>query len=186
MVRARSNLFAAACILFAPAAFADKLNTLIPGLYGGDGITLAGVDGGPFPSHAPHFHIGTADSFNRLNDSISAEIGVIPFASSGAGFAVRFDEDLGTFVQVAKSFGPIFAERADTIGKGRFNTNFSFTTFRYDEFLGDDLDHLLVRTLHEPDTLQPDDERTSFELDTVDIDMDLDRHSSPSRRHGSD
>lgn len=174
MICARSCVIAAAGLTLAPTAFAEKLNTLIPGLYGGDGITLAGVDGGPFPSHAPHFLVASADSFNRLNDSISAQIGAIPYASSGAGFAFRYDEDLGTFVQVAKSFGPIFAERADTIGQGRFNANLSFTGFKYDEFLGDDLDNLTVVTLHDADTLPPDDEHTSFELDTVHIDMNLD------------
>src|SRR5690606_6925961 len=124
MTCARLHLPAAIVVLLAaPQALAEKLNTLIPGLYGGDGITLAGVEGGPFPSHAPHFSVDSADSFNRLNDIISAQIGAVPFASSGGGFACRYDEDLGTFVQVAKSFGPIFAERADTIGQGRFNTN---------------------------------------------------------------
>lgn len=170
----RRLLTVTALSLVANAAFADKLNTLIPGLYGGDGITLAGVDGGPFPSHAPHFLVESADSFNRLNDVISAQIGAIPFASSGAGFAFRYDEDLATFVQVAKSFGPIFAERADTIGQGRFNANVSFTAFKYDEFLGDDLNNLKVVTLHDTDTIPPDDTRTSFELDTVDIDINLD------------
>lgn len=165
---------AAAALLASSTAAAEKLNTLIPGLYGGDGITLAGAEGGPFPSHAPHFLVQTADSFNRLNDIISAQVGAIPFASAGAGFAFRYDEDLGTFMQVAESFGPVFAERADTIGKGRFNANLSFTAFKYDEFLGDDLDDLLVRTLHEPDAIPPFDERTSFELDTVDIHLNLD------------
>lgn len=170
----RRLLAVAGLSLISSSALADKLNTLIPGLYGGDGITLAGVEGGPFPSHAPHFLVETADSFNRLNDVISAQIGAIPFASSGAGFAFRYDEDLGTFVQVAKSFGPIFAERADTIGKGRFNANVSFTGFKYDEFLGNDLNKLLVVTLHDADTIPPDDARTSFELDTVDININLD------------
>jgi hypothetical protein len=165
---------ASAVLLGSPAAIADKLNLLIPGLYGGDGISLAGVDGGPFPSHAPHFRVASADTFNRLNDIISAQIGAIPFASSGAGFAFRYDEDLGTFVQVAKSFGPIYAERADTIGKGRFNANLSFTGFKYDEFLGDDLDRFVVTTLHDADTIPPDDEHTSFELDTVEINLNLD------------
>lgn len=167
-------LLAAAALLAASAAPAEKLNTLIPGLYGGDGITLAGAEGGPFPSHAPHFLVATSDSFNRLNDTISAQVGAIPFASAGAGFAFRFDQDLGTFVQVTESFGPVFAERADTIGKGRFNVNLSFTAFKYDEFLGDDLDDLLVRTFHDPDTIPPFDERTSFELDTVDVHLNLD------------
>lgn len=165
---------AAAALLASSAATAEKLDTLIPGLYGGDGITLAGVDGGPFQSHAPHFTVGSADTFNRLNDSISAQIGAIPFASSGAGFAFRYDEDLGTFTQVATSFGPVFAERAETIGKGRFNANLSFTAFKYDEFLGDDLDQLVITTLHEPDTMPPFDVRTSFELDTVDVNLNLD------------
>ncbi|HEX5766379.1 MAG TPA: transporter [Woeseiaceae bacterium] len=175
MLCAIPRIAAAGILLLASShALADKLNTLIPGLYGGDGITLAGVDDGPFPSHAPHFLVESADTFNRLNDLISAQIGAIPFASSGAGFAFRYDEDLGTFVQVATSFGPIYAERADTIGKGRFNANLSITSFKYDEFLGDDLDSLIVTTFHEPDTLPPDDEHTSFELDTVDIDLNLD------------
>ncbi len=162
-----------AALMFSCNVQADKLNTLIPGLYGGDGITLAGVEGGPFPSHAPHFLVGTEDTFNRLNDTISAQVGAIPFASSGAGFAFRYDEDLGTFMQIAKSFGPVYAERADTIGEGRFNTMLSFTGFQYDEFLGQDLGSFDVSTLHEPDTLPPDDQRTSFELDTVNINMDL-------------
>ena len=175
MLCAIPRITAASILMLASShALADKLNTLIPGLYGGDGISLAGVDDGPFPSHEPHFLVESADTFNRLNDLISAQIGAIPFASSGAGFAFRYDEDLGTFVQVATSFGPIYAERADTIGKGRFNANLSITSFRYDEFLGDDLDSLVVSALHEPHTIPPDDEHTSFELDTVDIDLDLD------------
>ncbi|MGH8168844.1 MAG: transporter [Woeseiaceae bacterium] len=167
-------LAAGAALLASSVTAAENLDTLIPGLYGGDGITLAGADGGPFPSHAPHFLVASADSFNRLNDIISAQIGAIPFASSGAGFAFRYDEDLGTFVQVAKSFGPIYAERADTIGKGRFNANLSFTAFKYDEFLGDDLDRFMVTTLHEAHTIPPDDEHSSFELDTVVINLNLD------------
>jgi hypothetical protein len=175
MIARFPHVIAAAAVLLAGShAHAEKLNTLIPGLYGGDGISLAGVEGGPFPSHAPHFSVQTADTFNQLNDIISAQIGAIPFASSGGGFAFRYDEDLGTFVQVAESFGPIYAERADTIGKGRFNANLSFTGFKYDEYLGEDLDNFTVVALHEPHTLPPDDVRTSFELDTVDIAMNLD------------
>jgi Putative MetA-pathway of phenol degradation len=175
MVSADARLLAAgAALLASSVAAAENLDTLIPGLYGGDGITLAGADGGPFPSHAPHFLVASADSFNHLNDIISAQIGAIPFASSGAGFAFRYDEDLGTFVQVAQSFGPIYAERAETIGKGRFNANLSFTAFKYDEFLGDDLDRFMVTTLHDADTIPPDDEHSSFELDTVVINLNLD------------
>ena len=175
MVCTDARLLAAGAALFASSlAAAENLDTLIPGLYGGDGITLAGADGGPFPSHAPHFRVASADSFNHLNDIISAQIGAIPFASSGAGFAFRYDEDLGTFVQIAKSFGPIYAERAETIGKGRFNANLSFTAFKYDEFLGDDLDRFMVATLHDSDTIPPVDEHTSFELDTVVINLNLD------------
>src|SRR5262245_52236961 len=72
-----------------PLADAErKLIDLLPGLYGGDGITLATA---PTASHAAHFTIGSAASINRLNQQIASEIGGFPFASSVGGFTFAFD-----------------------------------------------------------------------------------------------
>jgi hypothetical protein len=154
---------------------AAKLRNLIPGLYGGDGITLADPPAGtPFPTHAPHFVFDTAAAITRLNDQIGAEIAVFPFSSSVGGFTFSFESALGTFVRTTETLGPLFAERASTLGRGKFSLHASFTAFRYDEFNGQDLNDLMVVARHQPDTIPPDDVRTSFELDTIRIHVDLD------------
>lgn len=165
----------AATLLFRSESSAKKLRDLIPGLYGGDGIILADPPAGsPFPSHSPHFTIASTDAINRLNDQISAEIGVFPFNSSVGSFTFKFDPALATFVRTTETLGPIFAERATTLGRGRFSFNASFSYFKYDQFEGDNLNDIQVAAQHQPDVLPPNDERTSFELDTVRIDVDLD------------
>jgi hypothetical protein len=152
-----------------------KLRDLIPGLYGGNGITLAPTPpDSPFPSHAPHFLVDSTAAILRLNDQIATEIAVFPFSSSVGGFTFSFESALGTFVRTTETLGPLFAERAPTLGRGKFSLNGSFTAFRYNEFNGQDLDDLVVVARHEPDTIPPDDVRTSFELDTILIHVDLD------------
>jgi hypothetical protein len=166
------------CALFLSATDCTaKLRDLIPGLYGGDGITLADPPPtSPFPTHAPHFVFDTAAAISRLNDQIATEIAVFPFSSSVGGFTFSFQSVLGTFVRTTETLGPLFAERAPTLGRGKFNLNGSFTAFQYDEFNGEDLDNLVVVARHQPDTIPPDDVRTSFELDTIRIQVDLDIH----------
>lgn len=154
---------------------ARDLRDLIPGLYGGDGIFLADPPpGSPFPTHAPHFTIESAAAINQLNQQIATEIALFPFSSSVGGFTFAFEPTLGTFVSTTETLGPLFAERAPTLGRGKLNVNGSFTYFTYDKFEGDSLDSLVVVARHQPDVIPPDDERTSFELDTLRINVDLD------------
>ncbi len=42
--------------------------------------------------------------------------------------------------RASSSFGPLFAERAATIGRGRFSAGFNYQHARYDQFEGSDLD----------------------------------------------
>jgi hypothetical protein len=154
---------------------ARKLVDLIPGLYGGNGISLAAPPpGSPFPTHEPHFTIASAAAINRLNEQIAAEIGVFPFSAAVGGFTFAFEPGLGTFVPTTETLGPLFAERAPTLGRGRLNVQASFTSFKYDEFNGESLDHLQVVTQHQPDVIPPNDSLELFELDTIRINMDLD------------
>jgi hypothetical protein len=148
-----------------------KLIDLLPGLYGGDGITLATA---PTASHAAHFTIGSTASINRLNQQIASEVGSFPFASSVGGFTFAFDPLLGTFNRTTETLGPLFAERATPLGRGRLNLSLLFTHFQYDTFNGEDLDHLEVVARHEPDTIGFPDVREQFEQDTVHIRVNLD------------
>ena len=59
---------------------ARQRRDLMPGLYGGDGMTLAPPPAGsPCPSHAPHFTFDSAASIHRLNEPITAAIGAFPY-----------------------------------------------------------------------------------------------------------
>jgi len=157
-------------LLTAQASSARRLTTLIPGLYGGDGITLA-TD--PTANHAAHFTVDSSASINRLNEQITSQIGIFPFSSSVSGFTFAFDPSLGTFLRTTESLGPLFAERAPTLGGGKLNLHFSYTFFTYDTFEGKSLSHFPVTARHEPDVIGFPDTREQFELDTVRIDLDI-------------
>ena len=160
----------AVVLLTTQTSSARRLATLIPGLYGGDGITLA-TD--PTANHAAHFTVDSGASINRLNEQITSQIGIFPFSSSVSGFTFAFDPSLGTFMRTTESLGPLFAERAPTLGGGKLNLHFSYTFFTYDTFAGNSLSHFPVTARHEPDVIGFPDTREQFEFDTVHIDLDI-------------
>ena len=157
-------------LLAAQPSSARRLATLIPGLYGGDGITLA-TD--PSASHAAHFTVDSSAGINRLNDQIASQIGILPFSSALSGFTFAFDPSLGTFLRTTETLGPLFAERAPTLGAGKLNLQFSYTFFTYDTFAGKSLSHFPVTARHDTDVIGFPDTREQFEFDTVRIDIDL-------------
>lgn len=154
-----------------PSTASGKLIDLIPGLYGGEGIFLA-TD--PAADHTAHFSIASAASINRLNEQIAAEVGGFPFSSSVGGFTFALEPVLGTFVRTTDTLGPLFAERAPTLGRGKFNFNLSYTFFKYHTFDGEDLDDLEVVARHDPDIIGFPDEREQFETDMVRLILDID------------
>ena len=114
----------------APASLAN----LLPGLFDAD-IFLA-PPGGNFPSHETHFvdegSVLRATSA-RLNESLAIQLATFPFASSAGGFTYTFDEELGVFTRSTDSFGPLYTERAQTLGKGKWNVGFTYFQTSYDE-----------------------------------------------------
>jgi hypothetical protein len=99
------------------------------------GITLAPPPPG-LPSHQTHFIGNDPAQFlaiRQLNAQIANQLSSFPVASSAGGFTYTFDPSLGVFVRSSDSFGPVYAERADTIGKGRFNLGVNFSHFTFDE-----------------------------------------------------
>lgn len=150
---------------------ARKLIDLIPSLYGGDGIVLA-TD--PAADHTAHFSIDTAASITRLNEQIAGEVATFPFSSSVGSFTFAFDPALATFVETTGTLGPLFAERAPTLGRGKLNLSLSYTYLSYSSFDGEDLDSLEVTAKHDTDIIGFPDEREEFEEDTIRIRVDLD------------
>ncbi len=104
-----------------------------------NGITLADPPAGsPFPSHAHHF-IGDSSigPLTQLNNQLAIQLSTFPLASSAGGFTYQYDPTLGTFTRASDSFGPIYTERAETNGKGKFNVGLNFSHFTFDKI--DDL-----------------------------------------------
>ena len=120
---------------------ADNLADLIPNLFD-QTIRLAPPPPG-FPSHEAHF-IDQGDRLRAagtlLNDSLLSQISTFPIGSSAGGFTYTYDETLGVFNRSSESFGPIFAERAQTLGRGKWNAGLSYQQAEYDEIDGIDLD----------------------------------------------
>jgi hypothetical protein len=104
-----------------------------------EGITLAPPEA-PFPSHEAHFIAEDSPQFRAVQQfsaAVANQLSSFPIASSAGGFTYRFDPALGVFTRSADSFGPVYAERADTIGKGRFNLGINYSHYTFDRI--DDL-----------------------------------------------
>jgi Putative MetA-pathway of phenol degradation len=158
-------------LLAAQPSSARTLAELIPGLYGGNGITLA-TD--PAASHEAHFTVASRASINRFNEQIANQIGNLPFSSSVSGFLFTFDPALGTFIPaVQDTLGPLFAERAPTLGSGKLNLNFSYTFFKYNTFAGQNLDNFTILARHDPDIIGLPDVPEQFEFDTIRINLNI-------------
>jgi hypothetical protein len=75
-----------------------------------------------------------------LATTISSQLSSFPLGSSAGGFSWTFDPALGTFNRVSDSFGPVFAERALTVGRGRMNIGVNLQRATFDKFEDVDLD----------------------------------------------
>ncbi|MBL8111904.1 MAG: transporter [Acidobacteria bacterium] len=106
-----------------------------------EGITLAPPSAG-FPSHEAHFISSQSPQFAALtqfNANLAAQLSSFPLASSTGGFTYKYDPALGVFSRSSDSFGPIYGERADTIGRGKFNLGINHSSFTFDKIDGVDL-----------------------------------------------
>lgn len=146
----------------------NALSNLIAGLYGGNGLTLATASG-----HAPHFTVSSTAAINQLNKQIGSEVGVLPFTSSQGGFTYAFDASQGTFVRTTQTLGPLFAEKASTLGRGKLSFNAAYTFYTFNRFQGENLDNLRVTAEHQDDAIGDPNVREGFEKDSILIALDL-------------
>src|SRR5689334_18424603 len=89
----------------------SKVGCVIPNAYGPTGLTL------PNPFHQAHFDSDFQANFSPLNSAVATELTLLPLASPASGFTYSFEPAAGVYSRSAQSFGPILAERAETIGR---------------------------------------------------------------------
>lgn len=72
---------------------------------------------------------------------------IVPLSSSVTGFTYEYNETLDVYERSTSTFGPLFTERAQTLGRRRFLAGISHSYLEFDEFEGDGLDNTTVSTL---------------------------------------
>lgn len=165
-----------AAILYVSPALTTDLVDLIPGLYGGDGITMVKTDEDG-RDHSGHFTYDPSrpNPLSDLNNEIASQILPLPVSPSPGGFTYRFDPESGEYVRTSKKLGLLVGERPQTLGKGSFSIGLAYTFFEYDKFEGDDLNNLDARLDHEPISgLPPGVPQPPDVDDWIDIDLNLD------------
>nr|PZN85552.1 MAG: hypothetical protein DIU54_09325 [Acidobacteriota bacterium] len=141
----RRVLSAAICgMLMVPAAAAAQgeapLSQMLTRLIQSE-IWLAPPPPG-FPSHEAHFIPGEDQQLAPylFNQQIVTQLATFPIGSSSGGFSFTFDPSLGVFQRASDTFGPAFAERALTNGRGRVTFGANYQRSSYGSFNGQSLD----------------------------------------------
>ncbi len=76
------------------------------------------------------------DKTFHINNLLADQLSSFPLGSSAGGFTWTFEPVSGTFTRASESFGPIFAERALTIGKEKLNAGINSQRVTFDHLDG--------------------------------------------------
>jgi hypothetical protein len=150
---------AAALIFLIPGSLAAQtvvqsnsptLAELLRNIYGPHGLTVDSEAVLPDGStHSGHFNSAFQSEFERFNIALARQLVALPVPSPASGFTYTFDESTGTFVRSTQSFGPILADRAETIGRRKFAFGFNLQQFSFQTFDGLHLSHLPAVFTHD-------------------------------------
>lgn len=117
-----------------------NLATLFHDLFGPHGLIVDSE--ATLPGEQPHTAHFTSDfqfNFNQFNTALVNHLVTVPLPSPAAGFTYEFDASVGVFRRTTQSFGPILAERAETIGARRISAGFAIQHFSFSTVEGLDL-----------------------------------------------
>jgi hypothetical protein len=131
-----------ALLLARVPAHAEPLDQLIPNLFGGTLSTsitpFVNVPGQSPDVQSPR----VADRFRNLSAALATARSLGPIPSASGAFRFEWDPELDTFVRRRQSLGPIFAERAQTLGDRTVTVSVSYSHIRFSSLEGDSLNHV--------------------------------------------
>ncbi|MGH9335474.1 MAG: hypothetical protein ACRD21_17190, partial [Vicinamibacteria bacterium] len=128
----------------------DKLSSIFTQLYGDQGLIVDSLTALPTgQTHSAHFNSAFQAEFTQFGVALTSQLASVPLPSPASGFTYEFDSDLGVFERTSQSFGPILAERSETIGGGRFTFGFTFQNFTFDTIEGLDVDNVPAVFTHD-------------------------------------
>jgi len=153
------SLFCAGSVAMSIPASAQGLRDRISDLFifgpGQEPLFLAGSADPNNPAslqaHGLHFIPSSAAEngsiISFITDALGASVANIPIGSTSGGVTFRFEG--GVPVPTSTSAGPIFAERAQTLGRGRILAGISRTGFRFATLRGVDMDNIGLVFTHQ-------------------------------------
>ncbi len=148
----RRSLFAALLLLAAPPLAAQTLRDQIRTdlfTFGncGEPLCLAGALTGHGAHFIPATQSAAGDILDLLGNALAASVSNTPVGSTSSGVTYQFVGGLP--VKTATSGGPIFGERAQTLGKGRFFVGANVTAMHFERLRGVRMDDILFNFTHE-------------------------------------
>jgi hypothetical protein len=171
MTRRAALAVAAACLLPAPLP-AQNLSDQIVKLFtfGTCGEPLC-LDGSQLVGHGDHFipaqAAGTGSVISFIENAIGQAVANIPISAASSGVTYRFEG--GVPVKTSTSAGPIFAERAQTLGRGRFFIGVNVTGQHFERIRGVSLENLSFNFGHQDVTPVDSLGDPGFENDLIQV-----------------
>jgi hypothetical protein len=155
----------------------DEFNSLFVFSGGGGALFLGGSGGVPSVQvHGAHF-IPSESEVNGsligfLNQTIARNVASFPLSSTVASQTFVFVDGVPT--PTSNSFGPIFAERAQTLGRGRLNAGVNYSRLNFSQLRGIPLEQLQLVFVHENSDFPNCD--TIFQVDCAEYGLPLWEH----------
>ena len=93
----------------------------------------------------------TEQLITQVSQQIGAQISNFPLGSTGGGFTFAYDPSTGTFSRTSETFGPSFAERANTLGRRRVSFGMTYLHTGYTSLDGHNLSNgsIVFNLLHQ-------------------------------------
>jgi len=155
---------------------ASEPGCVLPNLFGPEGLTLFN---NPNFSHYAHFVGSAQQTLNQtVSTAIATQLAILPLISPSSGFTYKYDSASGAFVRTTTSLGPVYTERAETIGRGKVSFGVSYQRFRFQNLDGIDLHKINAVFTHVPNT-GPGGAAEPYEADVIQtvnsIDLKMDQ-----------
>lgn len=166
-------LAGAALLAAAPVAAQDLRSTITQLFTFGDcGAPLCLELGDEHGNHfIPSLTAGNQTVIAFLTEAMGRAASSAPLSASSSGATYTIVGGLP--VRSSTSAGPIFAERAQTLGRGRFYLGANVTGFQFTSLNGAPLDNILINFQHQ-DVGNPGEGDPEFENDIIQLTMKLD------------
>ncbi len=123
-------LILAALTTLPHAVAARDLAKVLRGLFGGNPQVGTGLGQNIVGGASPDL-VGLTQSIAQGIKAFSSQL---PVPAASAGYTYEFDEELDLWLRTSESLGPLFTQRAQTLGAGKFAVSASYSFVHFDTF----------------------------------------------------